>query len=240
VIGGCRGIEILRVASVAVRRKGSGEVVGMASTTRHCRMGTGQRKRSLVMVKRRRYPRRGVMAQLALLRNARLHVIRRCCVVEVLRMAGITIGRCVRELPINMAKIAGYGRVSAGEGESALAMIETGGDPSGCRVAGLALLRETSLNVIRIRGPVVVLRVAAVAVRRRALKLTVDMARRARERRMSARQREARKFEVVKLRVKPCIRAVAGFAGWRKVESLVVGLNCVLKIRGMARDAGSG
>lgn len=54
------------------------------------------------------------MADLALLRDTRLHVVWGSRFVEVLRMAAIAIGRRACELPIEVAQIARNVHMSAG------------------------------------------------------------------------------------------------------------------------------
>lgn len=58
------------------------------------------------MVEGRRYPRACVMARLALLRKARLHVIRIRSGVVVVCMAAIAVNGCALELVVDVASSA--------------------------------------------------------------------------------------------------------------------------------------
>lgn len=116
-------------------------------------------------------------------------------------------------------------------------MVERGGNPGGSRVASLALLRKTSLSVIWVCGAVVIVGMAAVAIRGRASKLSVEMAGGAGQRGMRAGEGETGKFKVVELGVKPGVHAVAGFAGRGKIQRLVVGIEGLLKVGVMAGNA---
>ena len=128
------------------------------------------------MIKRGWNPRCGRVSQLALLRNTGLNVIRRGRAIEIRRVAGVTIRRRVRELPIDVAQIARNVHVRAGQRERRRIVIERSGNPCRSRVAQLALLRKTGLRVIWIRRAVEVLSMATVAISCRALKLPVDVA----------------------------------------------------------------
>jgi len=79
---------------------------------------------------------------------------------------------------------------------------------------------------------------AAVAIRRRALEFSTDVAVRARKRRVRAGESEAGELQVVKLGVEPGVRAMARFAGRGEVERLVVRVQGLLVIRGVAGNAG--
>lgn len=94
--------------------------------------------------------------------------------------------------------------------------------------------------MIRIRRPVVILDVATVAVGWRPLELLVEMASSARKRGMRACQCETGELKMVELRVEPGICAMTGLASGGEAESFVVGIDCLLKLRGMAGNAGSG
>lgn len=228
---------ILHVAAVAVRRQRACVVVCVTRGARDARMRAGQRKRRLAVIERRRDPRRGVVADLALLRHSGLHVIRRCRGVVVLHVAGVAIRRSIGELPVHVAEIAGYGRVRAGQRKSRLAMIERGGSPRGRVVAGLALMRKASLRVIGIGRPVEIVHMAAVAIGWRALELSSDVARGAFERGVGAGERKAGHFQVIELRVIPRVEAVARLASAWKIQRLVIGIDRLLKIGRVARDA---
>lgn len=60
------------------------------------------------------------------------------------------------------------------------------------------------------------------AVTRRACKHVIDVARRARKRRMRPRQRVAGEFKMVEFGIEPGVHGVAGFAGGRKARRRMV------------------
>lgn len=119
-------------------------------------------------------------------------------------------------------------------------MVEGSGHPGGRRVASLALLRKTSLSVIRVRGAVVVFCMAAVAIGGRASKLSVDVARCAGQRGVRAGQSETGEFQMVELRVEPGIHAVAGLTCRGKVQHLMIGVHSLLIIGVVTGNAGRG
>lgn len=117
-------------------------------------------------------------------------------------------------------------------------MVKIGGHPRRGGVASLALLREPRLNVVRIRRAVVIGSVAPIAIRGRACELPIDVASRAGQCGMRAGQSEAGEFQVIEFCVEPRIRAVAAFACGGKIERLMIWVECLLKIRIVAGNAG--
>jgi len=108
----------------------------------------------------------------------------------------------------------------------------------GCGVvASLALLRKTGLRVIGICSAVEILNVATVAVGRRALEFSADVAGRAFQSRVRSGERKSREFQVIELRVVPSIGAMASLAGAGKIQRLVVRIYRFLKISRVAGDA---
>src|ERR1017187_4043677 len=190
------------------------------------------------MIKRRRYPRRCVVANLALLSDSRLDVIRRCRSIEILDVAAVAIGWRVRELAVDVAQTARDRGVRARQRETALAVIKRCRYPRRCRMASLALLRETTLHVVRIGRSGEILHVTAVAIGGRPLESSANVAGRALERRVRARQNKAREFQVIELGIKPRVGAVARLAGRGEVESFVIRVDRFLKVGGVAGEAG--
>lgn len=94
---------ILSVATVAIVRQRAGVVVGVARTAGYRRMRARQWKGGLAVIERSGGPRRSVVADLALLRDARLHMIGSGGCAEIFRVATVAIGGRVRELAIDMA-----------------------------------------------------------------------------------------------------------------------------------------
>lgn len=120
---------------------------------------------------------------------------------------------------------------------SVLGVIERRAEPARRVVANLALLRETSLHVIRIRGCREVFGMATVAIRGSAFIFPANVTCAAFECGVSARQGEARKFQVIEFGAEPGVGGVARFASCGKGGS-VIGLCGVLKIGDMAAQAG--
>ena len=190
------------------------------------------------MVEGRGNPRARVVAALALLRDSRLPVVGIRGAVVILGMAAVAIRGRVGELAVDVTQIAGHAHVRARQREHGLAVIERRGNPCRRCVAGLALLRNACLNVGWVRRGVEILGMAAVAIRRRALESSADVARGALERRVRAGESEPGELEMVELGVEPGVRAVARFAGRGEVERLVVRIHGFLEIRVVARKAG--
>lgn len=125
----------------------------------------------------------------------------------------------------------------SGQRKGRLAMIEIRRDPCRSVVAGLALRREPRLRVIRIAGAIEIGNVAAVTICRRALKFAADVAGSTLQIRMRSGQSEAGEFQVIELRVVPCVESVARLAGARKVQLHVARIRRLLEIGRMARHA---
>ena len=79
--------------------------------------------------------------------------------VVVLGVAGVTIGRCRREIPIDMATRTRNAEVRSGEREPGQGVIKCGAQPRVHTVALLAGRRETAAYVVRIRGALKILSV---------------------------------------------------------------------------------
>ena len=126
------------------------------------------------MVKARSGPRHCVVALLAHLRKAATDVIRVSRPLEILQMARgagrVRAGQVV--IVIHVTLLASYSRVSASQREAAGRVIELGIQPRIHSVALLASGRELGGDVIRIRGFLVALGVARIALSRQPLELT--------------------------------------------------------------------
>ena len=123
-------------------------------------MRSNQRKLCVVVVKRGWLPRRGAVANIALLRKSSRNVIRIRSVPIVLQVAADTC--CARQVvdSVLVAITALQLRVRTGQRKSALGVVERSRLPSGGAVADRAVRGHPSGNVIRIRRVSIILHVA--------------------------------------------------------------------------------
>lgn len=103
-------------------------------------------------------------------------------------------------------------------------------------MAGLALRGKPRLCVIRVVRSVEIGHVAAIAIRRSALKFASDVAGRAFQRRVRSREREACKFQVIEFRVVPRIEPMARLAGAGKIQLSVAWIDGLLEIGRVTRN----
>jgi hypothetical protein len=108
--------------------------------------------------------------------------------------------------------------------------------PGGRGMASLTRLRESRSNMVGIRGAGEVLLMAPVAESRERGVISVHMARGTRNRDVRAGKRK-RSLTVVKSGWRPCRCIVAGVAGQREADGLMVRIRGVVVIREMARRA---
>ena len=109
------------------------------------------------VIEARGRPGGGGVAELAVLREAGGGVIRVFGRLVVRQMARVASGVERGELPVGMALRADHRRVSAGERESGVIVIEAGRRPSRRGVAELALLGEAGGGVIWVLGRLIIL-----------------------------------------------------------------------------------
>lgn len=162
VVRVCSVVEISLVAGHA--RRGVGQVICPARA--ECRVvalgalersvGSVERETGGRVIKRRARPGGGVVAQRAILRETRLHVIRSRGAVEVCLMARVA-SRAARQIVSTgrtecrvVALRALQRHVSAGQREAGGRVIKRGTGPAGRVVALGAGLREARLHVIRV------------------------------------------------------------------------------------------
>ena len=114
----------------------------------------------------------------------------------------------------------------------------------GCRlpgngsVAGLAVLRKSSRDVIRIRSPLEIFQMARSASRAGQVVVVVDMAVEANAGRIGVRIRERETHAcMIEFRIQPGIRSVASFASRRKAGRHMIRVGCRLKVVRVARVA---
>lgn len=91
--------------------------------------------------------------------------------------------------------------------------------------------------MIRIRGPVEIGRMAAVAIGGRSLEFAADVARGAFQGGMRSGERETCKFQVVELSVVPGIESVTSLACAREIQRLVIRVRRLLKFGNVAGHA---
>jgi len=104
------------------------------------------------------------VAESAVRRESRSHVIGICGSGEVPLMAGVTVRRRTREDVVHVTRGTRNAYVRAGQRKRRLIVIELGAVPRDCVVTGGAGRREVRSNVIRIGRPDEVCLVAPVAI----------------------------------------------------------------------------
>lgn len=109
-------------------------------------------------------------------------------------------------------------------------MIERGRNPGGRGVAVLASLRHSESHMARIVGLLIIRQVATRTGRRCTLEPSSDMASRACQGRMHARQSEAGEFQVIEIHVEPGVHVVTFLAGSRESGADVGGPGGLLEI----------
>ena len=232
-----RFLIVRQVARDAGGRQRRVLAVGMAGRARDRRVLARQWKLRRIVIERRSQPLGGVVAGLAGLREAGRDVVRRRRFLIIRQVARDAGGRQRRVLAVGMALRAGGRRVLAGEREFSRAVIEGRSEPLNGVVAGLAGLRESRGDVVRIGCCGEVLRMAADAGRHGALIVAADVAGRALYGRVSSGELELRELVVVETRKLPVIDVVAGFArGW-KTGGAVIHAFGLLKVLLVASDA---
>ena len=138
-----RVIEFLGVAREAVCRQCGEVVIHVAGCTRNSDMRTRQREGRLGVIERRGTPRHCRVANGAVRRETGCRVIRVRRLIEIIDVARGASSGCTRIDIVYMALGAGDRRVSAGEGERGLAMIEDRPRPGNGRMAACAGRRKT-------------------------------------------------------------------------------------------------
>lgn len=104
-------------------------------------------------------------------------------------------------------------------------------------MAQATILRETGLSVIRIRGDVEVLLVAADAICARSLEIPAHVASRAIQADVGARKEETCEFAVIEAGPRPAVHVVAGLASGRKADDDMVGQGGLDEVLLVARNA---
>jgi hypothetical protein len=190
-------------------------------------------------------PAGGVVALCAGLREAGLHVVRICRALEIGEVASdasrasqaVSAGRAERGV---VALITLQRDVSAGQREPSRGVVKSSAGPICGVVALLARSRESRLYVVRTGRAIEVFHVAGGAIGRRAHKLSVDMALRARHAHVRALQREVRELVVIESGRIPRALVVANRASGREARLRVRRIVGLIEIRHVAAVAGGG
>ena len=159
---GSSSLEVLQVAADALRRCVSGVVaVDVALRTATVRVRTGQRETGLRVIELRARPLRGRVAERAVLRESGRHVVRILGALEILQVAADALRRRPGVLPVDVALAQATLVCAPVSGNRVFEWSKVAPCPLHRRVAQRAVLREAGRHVIRIRGALEVLQVAA-------------------------------------------------------------------------------
>ena len=237
-------VVVILMAGDAARIREAVIVVDVAIRTlpRGDGVRPGQCETGAVMVERRVEPGRRVVALLAGLREIRSDVVWIRGGLEILEMAGDASRAVERVVVVHMTVGALPGRncVGAGQREAGRGVVELAVGPERGVVAVFTGSRKAGVRY-RCGCGVVVTLVAAHACGIRDVVVAVDMAVGAlpRRHRMGTGQRKGGLGVVERSRL-PGRRVVAQFAGLGESALYVVGIGGILKIFGVAGDAGGG
>jgi len=186
-------LVISQMATVAIARQCREIAIGMALRTRNRSVHTGQRETPYgIVIEAGGRPIGRRMAQRAVNRKARLHVIRIGRRFIVREMAGVAILRRTRESALRMALVALHRHVKASQRKLCLRMVKRRSSPIRRRMALRAILQKSSRLVIRVIGSLKIAKMAADAGGWRTHELVVLMASDACHRRMRASQRKTK------------------------------------------------
>ena len=180
------------------------------------------------------------MALRASLRESRTHVVRVGRPLEILQVATDASGICGGQvvIAVHVALQALHRRMCPTQREAGSGVVKGRIVPRRRAVALLARLRESRLHVVWVGRAVEILHMARGAIGGRAHKLPVDVALRAGNGRVCARQLELRKHVVVERRRIPRAAVVAGLASRRESRLRMRRIICLIEVRQVAADAG--
>jgi hypothetical protein len=168
---------VLCMAAIAISGSPGKLTVDVTKRTSNVYVRAGQREFcKCIVIEIRISPRCRGVADGAIGWESGLCVIRVGGPGVVLCVAAITISRRAREFSVDVAERTGNGHVGAGQREWSFRMVKNGSCPTRRVVAAYAGCGESSLNMIRIRCPLIVFGVARVTIGRSACELSVDMA----------------------------------------------------------------
>lgn len=248
-----------RVAGLACRREGRGNVVGiggflivhlmtgvairrragvlpadMATCTGYGDVGSRERECRFAVVKRSGLPCCGVVADVALLRKSCLHMVRIRRGVIILQVTGNAVGAEPLVDAVDMARATRDVYVRAREGKQSLAVVKFCARPGNRGVADGTIRGKARLDVIRVGRLLIIRQVARGAILRCPGILAVDVTLRTLDVHMSTGQREACHGVVIELRAEPARRRMAGLARGRKSRLRVRRVGGLLIIRQVA------
>lgn len=224
---GC-GLIVRLVTRIAVCRNGRVVVVHVATGTGHGRVLARERERGVVVIEGRGLPCGRVMANLALLREARLDVVRVRGGIEIGQVARDTCraGQVVVSVDVTLSTL--QWEVRSGQREPGRSVIESRSRPGRRGMAGIASGREFRLHVIRIGRGLVVLSVTRRAGACGQAVVPIYVALRTLQRNMRAGQRKPGGRMIKSCG--PGNGGVAALAGLRKSGLHVVRIGRTLKI----------
>ena len=210
--------------------------VHVALRARQTGVCSGERKARAGVIETRIAPIHRAVANLTGLRYPSLHVIRISGALVLLQVAGhaIRVGQFV--VSIDVALRAGRRGVRPSKWEPSVGVVKARVGPRGRVVASGTGRRNTGLLVVRIRGAVVVLHVARSAVGTRQIEVSVEVALRTLQRGVCACQRKSHQA-VIESRRLPRVGSVASLTGLGKIQSHMIRVCRLAKIRQVASDA---
>lgn len=216
-------VRIVRlVTGIAIGRSAGVAAADVTTGTRNLDVRTGQWKRRICVIERRRLPRCRVMTDSAVGRKPGRDVVGRFGAIEVILVARDTRRTQPCILAAGVARHAGQRDVCPRQGELRLRMIELCSGPSRGRVADRTIGWEACGSVRGIRRTVVIIHMAGCTIGRRSRVFAVDVARGTRHADVQPRQREFRHRVVIKCRTGPRSRRMAvGARGRESRRSMV-------------------
>jgi hypothetical protein len=182
------------------------------------------------MIEGSRSPIGSAVAHFTLLREARCNVIRVVRSLEILEMATDARGVGDVVVPIDVALSALHLGVSSGERERGPCVIERRRLPGCCRVAQIALLRDSCGQMVGIRRALIVLQVTRDADCGSQIEITIRVALIALQLRMPTGERETHRI-VIEIRGLPRCRCMAFLASLGKAQRDVIRIIRLLVIR---------
>jgi len=214
-------VPIGLVTAIAGGRQGCVVVVGVALRTGHCCMGSRKWKCGVVVIKRGRAPATRRVANRAIRRESRGHVVGVSRAREIRLMARVAGSRGVHVVIVGVALSACQRRVHSGKRIVGIrGVVEVDIGPVGRRMACVAGGREARCNVAGVRGSIPIRLVAAEAGGRQRRVVVVGVALRARKCGMSTGQRKHRSM-IERRRVPGAGRVAQRAVGWKTGSNVI-------------------
>lgn len=243
MVGILRRLKLLEVAGGAILREVLEHVPGMALHTSRGGVLAGERELCVDgMIELRTAPLDAGVAQSAVFGKARGNVVGVVgWLLEIGAMATDTRSSDAGVLVVDMARLATYRGVLAGERELRSVVIEQAVGPERSIVAGLASRSEACGSVVRVLGVAKFRQVAAGAILSRAFELVAQMALHATGGDVPSGEGIFRRGVVIEARALPLHRGVAQGAVLRDSGGYVVGIvRWLAEVGLVAADAGLG